>query len=179
MHRFIPIICLLLFVAPVAAQSSNAQYLPLAMSVQVAPTPPPSVPTLLPLPAGLPTYDHTLLAFVIDEHPVSLNKYFFVVAKQMGNQDGLVLRLRPGATTTELVYLIDGNSAQFPGPIAPGSGVLTRAGGMILSFSACAEAEPAPPSTGCKAYYYEIANVDVPFATTARWRDWVAVEVQP
>lgn len=130
------------------------------------------------MPPGIPDPEHTLSAFVIDQHPASLITYYFVLVKfRSGNQDGLIIALPPGATESRLVYLIDGNTAQFPGPIAQGNGRLLRNGGIELAFSACAELDPVPPATGCRAYHYFIPNVDMPFDSERAWRAWQRVEV--
>lgn len=168
----------LLFTATATAQTATSyQFLPLAFNAPQTRYMPPNEPVPLPMPPGTAPIVHTLSSFVIGQHPVSENVYYLVLAKFAGgNQDALVLRMRPGASTTELVYTIDGKSAQFPGPIALGSGVLTRSGGMILSFSACDDIDPAPPSTGCRAYYYELSNIDLPFASTQSWQELQRIE---
>ena len=142
---------------PLAQRSAAATAMPLPTS-----TPPPG-PVRIILPPELGEPEHVLGAFAIGCHRDTLNCYYFAIIKFFsGNQDGIVLRLRPGAAITELVARID-QPGDFTGPIALGSGALIPAGMDVdLAFSACTNG--ATYGTGCTAYRWRIVGVDVPYS---------------
>lgn len=170
---------LLLALAP--APRTQRVFLPLALNAPqlpppTMPTPEPTGPVLLLLPADMPEPQHVLAAFAVGCHPSNANCYYFAIIKfRGGNQDALLLRLRPGAERTELVVTVD-QGAQFIGPIALGSGVLLPDGSVDLAFSACYQI-PDDPFTGCGPFRWRIVGVDAPFGGARIVGDHRAVEV--
>ena len=179
------ILLALIFSAALAQTAPQSVYLPLAQRSAAATAMP--LPTSTPTPTPLPgpvriilppevgEPEHVLGAFAIGCHRDTLNCYYFAIIKFFsGNQDGIVLRLRPGAAITELVARID-QPDDFTGPIALGSGVLLPDGSIDLAFSACTNG--ATYGTGCTAYRWRIVGVDVPFNGARIQGDGRAVEV--
>ena len=157
--------------AALAQTAPQSVYLPLAQRSAATAMP---LPTLVPTPTPLPgpvriilppevgEPEHVLGAFAVGCHPLNGNCYYFVVIKSPGDQDGILLRWRPGAAVTELVARID-QPDDFTGPIALGSGALIPAGMDVdLAFSACTNG--AAYGTGCTAYRWRIVGVDVPYS---------------
>ena len=157
---------------PLAQRSAAATAMPLP-TLTPTPTPPPG-PVRIILPPELGEPEHVLGAFAVGCHPLNGNCYYFVIIKSPGDQDGILLRLRPGAAVTELVARID-QPGDFTGPIALGSGVLLPDGSIDLAFSACTNG--ATYGTGCTAYRWRIMGVDVPYSGERIQGDTRAVEV--
>ena len=178
------ILLALIFSAALAQTAPASVYLPLvqrsAATAMPLPTATPT-PTPLPgpvriiLPPELGEPEHVLGAFAVGCHPLNGNCYYFVIIKfSSGNQDGILLRLRPGAAVTELVARID-QPGDFTGPIALGSGVLLPDGSIDLAFSACTNG--ATYGTGCTAYRWRITGVDEPYSGAHTQGDGRAVVV--
>lgn len=144
------------------AQRGGAFAMPPPVLAPTATPTPPNGPIRIILPPEIGDPQHVLGAFFAGCHRDNGNCYFMLIMKiASGNQDGVLLRLRPGAVVTELVATID-QGTQFIGPVALGSAMLLPDGSVMMSFSACFET-PDPPFTGCGPFYWRIMGVDEPF----------------